>query len=224
MDIPSTNAARSSRWRAVASAFTATVVVGADLWLVWKGETSLLGLRALPPALAFMSYALLYRGDWPAIGLRFRPIQGLRYWVMATAAIGAAIGVFLVLAVAAALLTRYPFHLNEIRPDFLPTIFVQMCVLAPIVEEATYRFGLCTGMVPVGQPWVTILVSGVTFGFLHVLYGNPAPDNLIAGFFLAWAYVKSGTIVVPVALHSLGNLFAMLFQLGTWYWRHRSAA
>ena len=48
--------------------------------------------------------------------------------------------------------------------------------------------------------------SGLLFGGLHVLYGNPGPDNLVAGFFLAWAILKSGSILVPLALHALGNL------------------
>ena len=60
-------------------------------------------------------------------------------------------------------------------------MFVQMCVLSPIFEEATYRFGLCTGLVTVLRPWGTIVVTGMIFGALHILSGNPGPDNLIAG-------------------------------------------
>jgi hypothetical protein len=43
-------------------------------------------------------------GDFAAMGIRFRPIQRIRYWAVATAVIGAAIGTFLLLALAAALL------------------------------------------------------------------------------------------------------------------------
>ena len=56
------------------------------------------------------------------------------------------------------------------------------------------------------------------FGLLHVVYGNPGPDNLVAGFFLAWSFLKSGTIVVPVVLHSLGNACVFVAQVVTWYW------
>ena len=99
-------------------------------------------------------------------------------------------------------------------------MFVQMCVLSPIFEEATYRFGLCTGLVTVLRPWGTIVVTGMIFGALHILYGNPGPGNLTAAYFLAWAYLKSGTIVVPVVLHSLGNLCALAMHFATWYWQH----
>jgi CAAX protease family protein len=78
--------------------------------------------------------------------------------------------------------------------------------------------GLCTGAVPSLKPRWTILVSGLAFGALHVLYGNPGPDNLIAGFFLGWAYLKSGSVLVPMILHSLGNLIALSAHLGAWYW------
>jgi uncharacterized protein len=213
---------KTARWRTIASGLTAAAVACADLWLVWTGETSLIGPRTIPPALALTFYSLIYRGDVSAMGLRFRPIQGLRYWLLATALIGAAIGTLLLLALAVALITGYPIRLYEIRPHDLMTMFVQMCVLAPIFEEATYRFALCTGLVPVIKPWGTIFASGLIFGALHFLYGNPGPDNLIAGYFLAWAYLKSGTIVVPVVLHSFGNLCALVMHFGTWYWQHAS--
>jgi uncharacterized protein len=210
----------TSRWRTITCGLTAAAVVCADFWLVWTGSTSLIGLRTVPPVLALASYFLVDRGDLPAMGLRFRPIQGFRYWVKATAMIGAAIGAFLSLALAIALLTGFPIRLYEIRPPELWTMFVQMCALSPIFEEAIYRFGLCTGLVTVLRPWGTICVSGMIFGALHVLYGNPGPDNLIAGYFLAWAYLKSGTIIVPVLLHSLGNFCALAMHFGTWYWLH----
>jgi uncharacterized protein len=111
-------------------------------------------------------------------------------------------------------------RLYEIRPSDLRIMFVQMCVLSPIFEEATYQFGLCTGLVTVLRPWGTIVVTGMIFGALHILYGNPGPDNLIAGYFLAWAYLKSGTIVVPVVLHSFGKLCALAMHFATWYWHH----
>ena len=49
-------------------------------------------------------------------------------------------------------------------------------------------------------------------------YGNPSPENLVGGFFLAWAYLKSDSIIVPVVLHGLGNLAALAGQVATWYW------
>ena len=71
-------------------------------------------------------------------------------------------------------------------------------------------------MVRLIGPWGTIFLSGCAFGALHFLYGNPAPDNFIAGYFLAWAYLKSGSVVVPIVLHSLGNLFVLSSHTVGW--------
>jgi len=51
------------------------------------------------------------------------------------------------------------------------------------------------------------------FAALHFLGGNPGPDNFIAGYILAWSYLKSESIAIPVLLHSLGNFFVYLFLL-----------
>jgi membrane protease YdiL (CAAX protease family) len=62
-------------------------------------------------------------------------------------------------------------------------------------------------------------LSGITFGMLHILNGNAAADNMVAGFFLGWAFLKSGSIVVPIVLHSLGNLCVLASWVATWYWQ-----
>jgi uncharacterized protein len=220
MGTPIGNGENTSGWRQVAAGLTAAAVVGADVWLVWIGRTSLIGPPTVPPVLALVSYTILYRGDLAAMGLRIRPVQGFRYWLIATVWIGAAIGALLLISLAAVLITSHSVRIYAIRLPDLWSMFVQMCVLAPIFEEASYRFGLCTGLVRVLGSWATIFLSGMIFGALHVLYGNPGPDDLIAGYFLAWAYLKSGTIVVPAALHSLGNFCALAAHFGTWYDLH----
>ena len=47
------------------------------------------------------------------------------------------------------------------------------------------------------------------------------PDNFIAGFFLTWAYLKGGSLAVPVVLHALGNLCAVAAQAAAWHWMMR---
>jgi membrane protease YdiL (CAAX protease family) len=93
-----------------------------------------------------------------------------------------------------------------------------MCVVAPVLEEVLYRLALCVPLAVWLGPWTAIVVSGLAFAGLHVAAGNPSPENLVGGLFLAWAYLKSESIFVPVLLHSLGNLCALAGQVGTWYW------
>jgi len=87
------------------------------------------------------------------------------------------------------------------------------CLWAPITEESVYRFALC---VPAHQSFgerLTSLASGAAFAALHFRYGNPAHDNFIAGFALAWAFLRSRTLLMPLGLHALGNLCVALFLL-----------
>ena len=64
---------------------------------------------------------------------------------------------------------------------------------------------------------MTILLSGFVFAVVHILWGNPGPDNQIAGFLLQWAYLRSGTILVPIALHAAGNAVAASLHVASWY-------
>jgi membrane protease YdiL (CAAX protease family) len=93
-----------------------------------------------------------------------------------------------------------------------------MCVVAPLVEETTYRLVLFMPLAVLLGPWKAIAVSGLAFGGLHVVYGIPSPENLVGGFFLAWAYLRSESIAVPLLMHSLGNLCVLVLQVGVWYW------
>jgi hypothetical protein len=52
---------------------------------------------------------------------------------------------------------------------------------------------------------------------LHVVYGNPSPENMVGGFFLAWTFLKSETILIPVILHSVGYSIALAGQVAGWY-------
>lgn len=109
-----------------------------------------------------------------------------------------------------------------VAPADTPLRCFSMCVTAPVIEETLYRLALCVPMTALMGPWRTIVVSGVLFGLLHVVYGNPSPENLVGGLFLAWAYLKSGSIAVPVLLHSLGNMVALGSQVAVWYWMNAS--
>ena len=168
--------------------------------------------RAWPIGAALVLYALLARGDLAALGLRLRPAQGWKYWLKATLVLGlVAAGAS---AVMAGVLTSLGFELRapRITGAELGGRLLRGCVTAPLLEEGLYRFVLCTPAAATAGAAGTVLVSGFAFGALHVLYGSAGPDNLIAGFILGWAYLRSGTIVVPILLHALGNLCVYLLQ------------
>lgn len=43
---------------------------------------------------------------------------------------------------------------------------------------------------------------------------------MLGGFILSWAFLKSGTLIIPISLHALGNLCVFLGNVGYFYWWH----
>ncbi len=169
-------------------------------------------LGAAVIALACLALLAIARWDRQALGLRLTPAQPIGYWVWVTVMLGVLVAVSCGLALNLAWILDWPVcPIQRFRSptDFWPWL-VQACVIAPALEETIYRFILCVA----AAAWLgkrgAILVSGVAFAALHIAHGAAGPDNLIAGFILAWAFFKSRSIVVPLCLHALGNLFVGL--------------
>jgi uncharacterized protein len=205
--------------RLLAAGIVAITVLSADFLLVWNDHYSYSGVRTVLPIVALAAYLILAGGDVASVGLALRPIQGYRYWIKPTLFIGLVVGSIVLAVTAVFVVLGITLPIHGLPLSLVSPTFIRMCVLAPIVEEATYRLALCTGAVVLLNARWTIVLSGIAFALLHVAYGNPGPDNLVAGFFLAWAFLKSGTILVPVALHALGNLCVLVTWVGLWYWR-----
>ena len=108
---------------------------------------------------------------------------------------------------------KIPIYRTSPRLDLL----FWMCLYAPVVEEIIYRSLLAVAVTPTIGVRATIVVSELVFAWIHVLRGTPSPENLIGGLVLAWAFIRSGTILVPIALHSAGNLIALADQIAGWY-------
>lgn len=207
-------------WRAAIAVTVGLLTLGLDFWILWRvgGPWE---LRALPPMLALLVYLRLGRGDRRAAGLRLVPEPGWRYWA-------GMLGVTLmVVALAVAVAVPYAYfqiHTQRgvamylLNPAHFWPAFVTACVMAPLVEEATFRLALCTPLTPVIGPWPTVLFSGAAFAAIHFVYGNAHLSNFFAGYCLTWAYLKSGSILVPIVLHSLGNLLILCAQMAAWVW------
>jgi len=160
---------------------------------------------------------ILSDGNSAAHGLLQRPREGWRHW--GRFALRAA-GVILVLCLACApvwWLMGWPLPIHRKGPQDWQESFYWMCIVAPVYEEIVYRMLLTVTLLPLlGERWI-IVVSGVLFGWIHSQRGNPSPDNLIAGLFLQWAYLRSGALLVPIAMHSAGNALALSSHLVNWY-------
>jgi uncharacterized protein len=204
--------------RAVIAVGIGLSAVAADLWLVWlkSDEETLHGRWAV--ALTVMSaYTWLSDGDLPTVGL-CHPSGGWRSWVRKGIVLG--VGALVCFGVTAIVwvVAGWALPIRSVGPPVFGRAFLHMCLFAPLLEEAIYRVALCVPLAAACGAWCGVVVSGALFGLLHVVYGNPSPENILGGFFLAWAYLRSGSVCVPILLHSAGNLLALVSQMFAWYW------
>ncbi len=86
--------------------------------------------------------------------------------------------------------------------------FLGVTVIAPIVEEMTYR-GMGVSFI---RPWGTVLaivVTGVLFGLAHgLLIGLPVLTFF--GLAIAWLRVRTESIYPPIAMHAAFNAISLL--------------
>jgi membrane protease YdiL (CAAX protease family) len=213
----------TSRQRSIAAALIGATTIALDFALVVTEQFALLTeARCVMILLAFAALVGLTEGDLSSLGLRLRPAQGWWYWVRMTLWIGIAVGACVVIGLGLWILSGRELPLPLTPPGDICLRLFEMCVAAPVIEEAMYRFVLCVPLAALVGPWKTIVASGVVFGLLHVAYGTASPENLVGGLFLAWAYFKSESISLPVLLHSLGNMVALGSQVAGWYWMNGS--
>jgi membrane protease YdiL (CAAX protease family) len=192
-----------SRPVAIAMAVLATLVVAHDLKLLgdfdyWGGR------RDIPPAIAIAVFVYLARDNLDAIGVRVRPLPSLRFWLVTVVVLAMIMTVLIAGTIAVYVALDKPMP-PPVLPDY--DHFFGAVVDAPLVEESIYRWLFVTGIVAVARrgAWAGVVLSGAVFAYLHFVYNNPGPDNFIGGYFFAWMYLRSGSILVPIAFHALAN-------------------
>src|ERR1043166_1564183 len=149
-----------------------------------------------------LAYLALARGDRRAVGLIQSPVQGWAAWGRASAWVGGGVAAASLPVVAVWLWAGESWSpvwdcLNWDLQGF---------VGAPIFQEFLFRFAVCVPLAARFGAWPAIVASGTLFAAAHWIGGAQNPVNMIAGFFLAWAFLKRGTIVLPILLHAFGNL------------------
>jgi len=145
-----------------------------------------------------------------ALGLVWRAAPSARFWVQAAAWMAAV--VLLAFAFAATLSRRGidPLGLCAAQVRWSASRAWVALVSAPLVEETVFRLLLCGALAGRFSTAANVAASGVAFAGAHVAFGGIGPDSLVGGFLLAWAFLRSGSIAVPIALHSLGNAALLL--------------
>lgn len=187
----------------VAAGFLAVVI---DYVLVYGFELHFSWARFLPVGIALILFGEKARqrpGEgWP----KGAPNGGWRLWIKVSLIVTAwaLLLWFILYGVAAWVpwMRNYP----PIDPEHVPAMLFPMCILAPVIEEGVYRILLCTVLATRFRHRTVVLISGTAFAGLHLLYGNLAITNLLAGYLLSWAYLMSGSFWMPILWHAVGNL------------------
>ena len=211
MDTPIGKSDQNSPGRRLALAACGVVLVGADLWLAAKRPERLFQAAGYA-VFAALVLAAVYGWRRTALGAVVRPIQGWGYWVRLVLVVGGIVVAWTVAVCVAGAAAGLLPEMRRLEAQHVQPPLLIMCVYSPLVEELVYRWVFCLAFVPLLKPRATIVLGGVLFAALHLVYGSPAVDNAVAGFILVWAYLKSGSFLVPVGLHAAGNAFVFVLH------------
>lgn len=96
-------------------------------------------------------------------------------------------------------------------------LFISICIFAPIWEELFFRGILLRRFAMKWKVTTSIVVSSFIFGLMHI-GGSSMLHAFLFGCFLAYVYLKTKNIWVPIILHSVSNFLSfvtLLFPGGT---------
>lgn len=101
---------------------------------------------------------------------------------------------------------------NTLSPGGKAILYSFLLLEAPLLEEPLFRgvtFGGLTKIMPV---WLAMLLSGFLFAFVHVNAATFIPLWFL-GVAFAWLYVRTGTLLAPMAVHFFFNATNLAFCL-----------
>ena len=83
-------------------------------------------------------------------------------------------------------------------------LFSFLLIEAPLLEELLFRGVLFGGLTRIMPVWGAMLLSGFLFAFIHVNAATLIPLWFL-GVAFAWLYVRTGTLLAPMAVHLIFN-------------------
>jgi uncharacterized protein len=113
------------------------------------------------------------------------------------------------------------FNLPRKNPETWLLLFFLYPVFSAYSQEVIYRTFLFTRYkILFRNSYILILISGITFGFMHIVYYHPLSMvlTLIAGIYLAWIYKKTRSVLFAAILHAMLGILVFTIGLGEYFW------
>lgn len=104
-----------------------------------------------------------------------------------------------------------PFWAEELAEQFSWLSLLATCVQPAIVEEAYCRWFALDSLQGVTSRRAAVWISATMFALFHVADLLSMPYFLLFGVVLAHMRLGSGSLLLPVAIHFLHNLFILLW-------------
>ncbi|MBN2362641.1 CPBP family intramembrane metalloprotease [candidate division WOR-3 bacterium] len=155
---------------------------------------------------------VLSKGNLPSNGFSINFYPCKKFWLI-TSLVAFFVTVFFLSIYGSYLFFSGRQNTATIPKEFLFRQLKYFAFEIPLIEETIYRVVLCASLRSVAGYKTTIFISGTLFAFLHFIYGNPAIDNILGGYFLSWAFLTGKSIIIPVVFHSAGNALFVIFGL-----------
>ncbi len=204
--------------KTLAVSIGAVFVLEAVFRLAMTGQTaspwSALGVIRCMEALLLLFIAFRFEKNPNAIGLsRSSLLPGLVRGLIWSACFGIAAGVLFLVSLMAGINPLKLF--NAPLPSAPRQIFIFFLVggvIGPIWEEIFFR-GIIFGFFRRWGVYAAILISTVLFVLPHYDGHHLPLTQIVGGIVFAVAYEKEKSLMVPIAIHCLGNMaiFSLTF-------------
>lgn len=111
---------------------------------------------------------------------------------------------------------------SELRPLFAGMSIFQLAVIAVLAglgEELLFRWSIQGGITTLldprggweGAQWIGLLVASILFGLCHAMTVTYLVLSLLAGLFLGWVMIYTGSWIVPAFAHALYDFLVLIY-------------
>ena len=177
-------------------------------------------------ALVCVSFVLIMQFQTPHASLPFREVIGSTKGWLRLAGIGvtgwlAVVPAMVIFAVISSYIFSFlppPSHPvidDLIQVKSLPavvTIFVMTALIAPILEELTFRGTFFPALMAYMKPFTAMCVGGLVFAMIH-------PQGIILwlslgslGAMASYLYYRTGSLIPSITLHIVNNFMILMIQ------------